>query len=403
MVDPDTPNDRRRGTPSGWEAFLIIGSGLALAALGLWWANLPSSRDRSPVAEAIRASAGREPSGPYIGARACRECHPGESALYPGSGHARTLRPAARLPLARRLDGRSVADPEKPGVTWSYALRDGEFRVERKEAGAVERFVIDYAFGSDHHATTFVSLIDPSAPSLLEHRLTHYSAGDTLGLTPGQRAARPSPGTTPVGRKPSPEDTVKCFRCHSTRTSITGDGLELNDLIPNVSCERCHGPARAHVSAARGGRPDLSMPFGFENWTAESQLALCGQCHRHPSRAVPGLVRPENTDLARFQPVGISQSKCYTRSAGAFSCVTCHDPHARASSNRAGYEPACLKCHEPAGGGKAACPVSPRSGCIDCHMPRVDTGQHVLFTDHWIRVRESPATRQGRDVPVEKR
>ena len=33
------------------------------------------------------------------------------------------------------------------------------------------------------------------------------------------------------------------------------------------------------------------------------------------------------------------------------------------------------------------CPVEPRGDCVNCHMPRVEAGQHVLFADHWIRVR----------------
>ena len=282
------------------------------------------------------------------------------------------------------------ADPESPAVSWSYDHRDGNFLVDRKEVGIVEQFVLDYAFGSGHHATTFVTLVDPSSPVILEHRLTHYAEGDALKITPGQRAAAPSPGTTPRGRTPSPDDTLKCFRCHATRTSASGSAsrLVVNEVIPNVSCERCHGPARKHVEDARAGQADLAMSFGSGNWTAESQMKLCGQCHRHPSRATPGMIRPENTALARFQPVGISQSACYTRSQGAFSCVTCHDPHARASSDRLGYEQACLKCHEPSTA--SACSVSPRAGCVDCHMPKVDTGQHLLFTDHWIRVRDRP-------------
>jgi hypothetical protein len=286
-----------------------------------------------------------------------------------------------------------VADPERPGVSWSYHRRDGEFLVDRGEGGAVEEFVIDFAFGSGHHATTFLTLIDPSTPLALEHRLTHYTADDSLRITPGQRAGAPSPGTTPRGRNPSPEATLKCFRCHSTRLSVVGDKLDLNELIPNVSCERCHGPARRHVEDALAGRADLRMPFGNENWSAESQLKLCGECHRHPSRAAPGMIRPENSALARFQPVGISQSACYTKSAGAFSCVTCHDPHARASTDRTHYEKACLRCHEVPP--SAVCPVSPRGGCVDCHMPRVDSGQKVLFTDHWIRVRREPRAGQG--------
>src|SRR5262249_49533477 len=173
-----------------------------------------------------------------------------------------------------------------------------------------------------------------------------------------------------------------------TRTSVAGDSaLDFKTLIPNVSCERCHGPGRAHVEAARAGKTDLKMPFGLDSWTAESQLRLCGQCHRHPDRAPPGGVYPENRQLARFQPVGLMQSKCYTRSGGQLSCVTCHDPHARASPDRSSYEAACLKCHESAP--QAVCRVNPTRGCIDCHMPGIDSGQGILFTDHWIRLRSS--------------
>jgi hypothetical protein len=185
-------------------------------------------------------------------------------------------------------------------------------------------------------------------------------------------------------------------------------------MIPNVSCERCHGPGRAHVAAARRGAPEaeLSLPFGPDRWSANTLLTLCGTCHRHPSESEPDQLVPEDSSLARFQPVGIIQSRCFKESGGAFSCVTCHDPHARVSSVRGSYEAVCLSCH--GGGGLPAaparataghaektrrdgnsCPVSPRGGCVECHMPRVDAGQNVLYADHWIRVRSF--TRQNSD------
>ncbi len=80
------------------------------------------------------------------------------------------------------------------------------------------------------------------------------------------------------------------------------------------------------------------------------------------------------------------QSACYTRSNGALSCVNCHNPHTSASTGRASYEAACLACHGSTK--RPACPVSPRQDCIGCHMPAVDTGQGIPFTDHWIRVRK---------------
>jgi hypothetical protein len=329
------------------------------------------------------SSAGRE-RGPYIGSRVCSECHPGEYAHYVRSGHSRTLHAASQSVVAKRLVGRSVADPENPAVTWKFAERGGRFVIERSEGGQTESFDVDYAFGSDHHATTFVSMIDPAAPTGIEHRITHFSSDDAIALTPGQRADHPSPGTTPRGRELNAASVLACFRCHTTTMLIERDArLDPADMLPNITCERCHGPARAHVEAARAGRGDSTMRFGIDQWTAESQLALCGACHRHPSTFTASPIKKGDPYLARFQPIGLMQSKCYKESGGKMSCVTCHDPHARASSDRASYEPVCLKCHESPS--QTRCSVSPARGCIDCHMQKTDSGQRVLFTDHWIR------------------
>jgi hypothetical protein len=374
--------------------------GLAMIAAvigGGWWA---SGGRRSAFTIDVPGSP-RVSAGPYSGSKVCGECHPSESATYGRSGHARTLTLASASPLARRLNGRVVADPERPEVTWHYALRDGVFRAERSEKGHrdVERFVLEYILGSGDHAATFVTITDPQKPISWEHRLTYFAGTDSLGMTPGQRAEAPVSGTTDHGRELSPRETLKCFGCHATPESEappTAPGqapiAEAERLSPNVTCEHCHGPARTHVESARRGRLDLKMPFGPGQWTAESLLGLCGQCHRHPSRFPADRIRSDDVQLARFQPIGLMQSSCFTKSQGALSCVSCHNPHDKASKDQAIYEAACLTCHgRPA---KAVdrnrnCPVSPSQGCIDCHMPKVDSGQRVLFTDHWIRIRKT--------------
>ena len=138
-------------------------------------------------------------------------------------------------------------------------------------------------------------------------------------------------------------------------------------------------------------------------------------CHRHPGKAGVGPLDPENTHLARFQPVGILQSRCYRESKGALSCVTCHDPHARASTDRPAYNATCRSCHQ--GGGSAPsshteaeevkpriaglpCPREPAGDCVGCHMPRVNAGQGVLFADHWIRIRKQPAQPSSSTPPA---
>jgi hypothetical protein len=311
------------------------------------------------------------------------------------------LTPAGRVDVSRRLDGTTIADPEFPEVSWSYQYQDEQLHITRKAASEVQQWVADYAIGSGHHALTYVSVLNHKIPQVLEHRLSYFQrAGgkSALGLTPGHDTRPAPPGLMPYGGELPPRIARECFRCHATELAAGDDAqrFDENTMIPNVSCERCHGPGKAHVAAARRHAPEseLTLPFGPDHWSAENLLMMCGSCHRLPSPSQPGRIKPDDPNLVRFQPVGITQSLCYKKSAGAFSCVTCHDPHARASADRPAYDTICLSCHIGSDQTKResptktapACPVSARSRCVECHMPRKDAGQGILFSDHWIRI-----------------
>jgi Cytochrome c554 and c-prime len=436
--NPEATDPRPPGSAvSSRAARTIVALSLAVVVAAGIWGVLGGPKVRQPRAVRLLTidrpfpEGGRFESDPYIGSKVCAECHPGEAALQSRCGHALTLRRAGRLPVARQLDGTRVADPQYAAIDWSYRLHDRELYIARRSGNQVEECIAEYAFGSGHHATTFVSVIDPKTPVILEHRLTYYAKESALGITPGQIVNPPPPGLTAHGFVCDPETSRRCFHCHATVISAR-DGPEIDEetLIPNVTCERCHGPARAHVAAARRGAadPELVLPFGTDQWTADSLMTLCGACHRHPSEAGDFVISPEAVHLIRFQPIGIMQSKCYTASGGALSCVTCHDPHARSSADRPSYDAVCLSCHasraglsDAAGpipkpsdrplGASRSCPVSPSSRCVECHMPRLNAGQSILYSDHWIRVHqpgESPAgpvapllapARQGPDPP----
>jgi hypothetical protein len=399
-------------------AGMVVALGLAAIVVAAFWLVQTARRTRpvtgrSNVMRLLTVdrpfpAEGRFAADPYIGSQVCAECHPGEAALHSRSGHALTLRPAARRALARRLDGMTVADPELPEVLWSYRYGDGRLYIARRARNQVEECIAEYAFGSGHHATTFVSVIDPTIPAILEHRLTYFTRDGVLALTPGHEGKPPPPGLTPHGGVPPPVAARGCFGCHSTQVSAReGPGINEAMMIPNISCERCHGPGRAHVAAARRGaaESELVLPLGPGRWTSAELLQSCGACHRHPAGPRPEQIRPDDPTLVRFQPIGLMQSQCYRQGAGALTCLTCHDPHSRASSDRAAYDSVCLKCHGgPAGSAeptpspstrRVACSVSPRDRCVECHMPRVsvDPGRHVLLSDHWIRIhREGGST-----------
>jgi hypothetical protein len=350
----------------------------------LWPSEAPSSPSGSV----------REPIADYIGGAACRECHPGESALHERSGHAQTLRRAARSRILAWLDGRSAADPKFPDVQWTYRLRDDRILVERKDEGRTESLALDYALGSGKHGVTFVAIQGPEikpAPSGIEHRLSYLADGPHLAVTPGQersprvRQTADAAESVPFGRPMGPDHLRQCLGCHATWVSPSAPNLlEATALIPNVSCERCHGPGRAHVEAARRGQDGLTMRMGYDRGEPWIEVDRCGECHRVPRLVSGSSISPENLGIVRFQGVGVSMSACYANGLGGLRCTTCHDPHDRASSDRGHYEAACLSCHRSAPAQKA-CPVSPAANCIDCHMPRREVPGNGVFTDHWIR------------------
>lgn len=393
-MDAPDPQIERDPSPSPVgkalrELLLLIGGGSVLAIVIYLGVVSLSDRPSTPRREAVT----RPSRADFIGSWFCSDCHPGETAAHARSGHSKTLRPIARTPLPERLDGVTVADPERPDASWSYLLREGKFTTERREADAVERFVIDYAFGSGHHATTLVTLTDrnPGRPTMLEHRLTVFAHKPLPDVTPGQSLTIDSEGNGPGGRRYAAENTLKCFECHTTFMSDEGPKkLDEVAMIPNVDCERCHGPGRSHVEAAKRGAEGIAlrMPFGAGRSSNAEQMKMCGSCHRLPEMGDPSQIRTDNPVLARFQPVGLMQSACYRKSAGELSCTTCHNPHARTSTDRVMYEKACLSCHQ--GPSHTPCKLNPVTGCVDCHMPRRDVSRGMMLTDHWIRSPDRP-------------
>ncbi len=350
-------------------------------------ATWPRARPSSTLAGAERITG-------YVGAAACRECHPGESALYARSGHRRTLWPATadQNPVVAWLDGKTGKDPEAPEITWSYHVKDGRLVAGSTAGGRTESLPLDYGFGSGKHGVTFVALRPGNVPGLgpagLEHRLSYFADGPSVAITPGQerrKGDKLEPHDVPSGRPMDPEHIQQCFQCHSTLTStVPANRLDPSTLVPNVSCERCHGPGRAHIEAARLRRDDLTMRMGHERAEPWVEVNLCGECHRLPRLVSGPSIRPDNPGIVRFQGVGLSMSACYANGQGGLRCTTCHDPHDRASSDHAHYEAACLSCHRSAPAQKA-CPVSPAADCIGCHMPRREVSGNGTFTDHWIR------------------
>jgi len=275
----------------------------------------------------------------YVGSVVCGECHADKFERQSRSAHARALSPAP---------------PGSPG---------------------------EWAFGAGRKAITYVSRTDED--SYVERGLSFYTSTQALGPTPGHPggADLPYPALAPRA------SVARCFRCHSTGTPRFGAGFAIEPAESGVHCEACHGPGAEHVKAG-GGATSILNP-GRLNAIELNQY--CGACHRRLPE--PGEVNDEHIAVGlkfdwsnrwntRQQPAYLSQSACFRGSAGALSCLTCHDPHDPAPTSSPNYDRRCSACHAVVRHQTATAGIA----CVACHMPSVQTTPEMQFTNHWIGI-----------------
>ena len=322
----------------------------------------------------------------YVGREVCRECHQENYALHSMHGHAHTFTMASDPDIASKFQGREF-DYGSPFGRYKYDVDEDGLFVTLPDEG-IEPFRLEYALGSGHNAITLFSLAADTEEGTVgyEHRGSWFHRGDQLGRTPGQPLAIPETDGEKYGMKLVGNVMERCVYCHTTTGSIQDQ--QIINLTANVNCEKCHGPGSQHVRQARASKTPPPYSVGKSDWDSESEIQLCGDCHRLPAAISRKELREYPEGLTRFQPVGLLRSKCFIESNGQLRCTTCHNPH---ETIRAGteqqYVDNCRECHQQENSLHVVCPVSPTEGCIECHMPRHDietlgTGFH----DHWIRV-----------------
>jgi tetratricopeptide (TPR) repeat protein len=338
--------------------------------------------------------------GPYVGEARCATCHKDTFRAVQSSRHAATLLRGSLLSTLPFPD-QALPDPDEPAVTHTFRRAQDQVQVETRVKDQVFHAVLAYAFGAPDHYVSLVGPDDRGQPYLF--RLSHYQAGRdsgwvrTTGHSPDAAA-----GQDFLGKPLDPLDGLhKCLFCHTTdpRAVLDQSGPAAADRA--IGCERCHGPGGNHLRAIAAQLPDPAIVSPGAA-PAEGRLRLCGQCHSyHQELPLP------RTDpfWIRFQGTTLAWSRCYTDSAGALDCTTCHDPHHDADRAAAQPHTRCLSCHAgpPAAERKAppqapdrtaqvaprgsTCPVNPAEGCVACHMPPFESKPlHATFTDHYIRV-----------------
>lgn len=325
----------------------------------------------------------------YAGANTCVSCHPQIQDHFSKTAHFHAtsqVRGAALEELTSAHLG-TLFDFEQ-GDQIALRFSQGASLMEHQSKnGKNQDYSLDVAFGY-RHARTYGYW---NNGNLYELPLTYYLDFEKWGTSPR------FPSDVPHFDRRIIKD---CFACHASNasdrvvttesfrknamTSGVSDKISSATLVHGIDCERCHGPAKAHVNS--GGKTRLAQ---FSKMTRQQRLDACALCHAgndgikmksrfdfKPGDALKDFYSPSPSvegDVHGNQYGLLAQSKCFTKSQ-TMDCMSCHNPHQDKPSLSPDYSKACMQCHS---GGidhsaqtvRALSLQSRQTDCISCHMP----------------------------------
>lgn len=342
----------------------------------------PHVADPEPVEPRITVS--QNPG--YLGPEACAECHQERVSEFRRTKHFRTCRiPAADELPSQFHTGANVYSPRFAGTRFEM-IREGEqffqttvTTVPSGETRHASR--IDLVLGAGNADDVYVTWHDDGR--MYELPIAWLWPSETWGA---------SHFLTPFGTGDfSRAMTVRCMECHNTWMDYEAGSVnryQHGTELLGVTCERCHGPGKAHVRHHRLN-PQESTAVSIikpSELDRERLIETCTQCHsnaiahrRPPFTYQPGhsldeyfrtlaIQHPEDDHVAN-QIDDLRKSKCFQGSQ-SMTCITCHDPHGSRPPGES-LATACRQCHQP-----EACEERPRlpqpvqDDCVGCHMPR---------------------------------
>jgi len=355
-------------------------SGLACIASGLSLSLAQNARDPFSRWRPTHELAGVR----YAGSGACAQCHAPQSAKRLANPMSRALEPVENCDVLKAQPRLSFRNDSytyqiiREGNRSTYTISDGRSSISEP---------ILFCFGQGKAGQTYLFR---HKGVFYESRVSYYQAIQNLDFTILHPRSLPESLEDGLGRPMTMEAAQGCFACHSTAAVGSGQ-LQIDHLMPGVTCEGCHGPGAKHIAAIKAGSSNLEIFSPARMEADELSQEFCGACHVSFEKALL-MPRQGGTNNLRYQPYRILNSKGHGGDA-RISCVACHDPHDKLSTDAAFYDTKCLACHLTTRGetktesrSAPACPVS-KQQCTTCHMPKTELpGAHGKFTDHWIRI-----------------
>jgi hypothetical protein len=340
----------------------------------------------------------------FAGAATCAGCHKNIYDSYIASAHYKTSSPASKTSIKG-----SFAAPDNvfffnKDLKVVMEERDsGLFQAAYMNGALKELHRFDITVGSGRKGQTFLYWKDGQYFQLpLSYFIPVHSWAN-------------SPGFPPSHPKFDRMIPSACFGCHSSKVGIKSismvqrglhEEFEKNQLVYGIDCERCHGPAAAHV-AFHTEHPDERKGMHIKaigSLKNQQKLDMCALCHSglktplkstfdfRPGDALtdyfyPEFARPKKArelDVHGTQYELFSASKCFRKTQG-MNCSTCHNPHS-SERNVAVFSQRCMECHNNNAGHifckKKDLPAATLAqNCIDCHMPALPSGRITMLAN----------------------
>jgi hypothetical protein len=339
----------------------------------------------------------------YVGSEACAKCHQEESATQHATAMGKALEPVSTSVILRSNpkltfhSGPYTYQITRQNEQSIYSVTNGKETISEP---------ILYSFGQGKAGQTYVF---QHRGSFYESRVSYFKEIQGLDWTIGYVREAPPTIDEAAGRAISSDEARNCFTCHST-AATNGTQLQLDYLIPGVTCEACHGPGAEHITAMETKDFKNKRIFNPGKMSAdELSQEFCGSCHRSAEQVLANNNLRTGNNSVRFQPYRMFTSRSHDPFDSRLSCTVCHNPHENPKHEAVFYDEKCLVCHRSLESLKSeqitkaeteegrtakACPVSQKD-CITCHMPKVEIpGSHFQFTDHRIRI-----VRKGEPFP----
>ena len=336
--------------------------------LALLWVPVLSLYGQLPDAPAASA---------YAGDAACRACHQQVFEEYQGSAH----HLASSLPSRASVDGKftpgsNVLRTSNPALYFVMSsTSEGYFQRAVAQFPALatisrqERF--DLVIGAGRKGQTSLYW---KGDELFELPVTYWTETDGWINSPGYTDGLPNFDKPIVPR---------CLECHATSIQSLpppANRFDRTTAVLGITCEKCHGPGRAHV-----GNKQANSIINPAKLSRERQMDLCGLCHAGPGKPrapafsfvagsvlknyldIPADVDAVPTDVHAHQLQLLESSRCFRSSD--MTCSTCHDVH-KPQRDPALFSEKCLACHKVESCGKyATLGARILTRCADCHMP----------------------------------